>query len=374
MSARPPTSPDGNGDRSTIAKPSPAHSVDQSGRPTYRLRYQELFDLAPDAQVVTDLNGVIFGANLAAAALFGYSKEFLIGKPLGLLFNQASRRRFYQCLVNLQAGHSDEFESLINFRSNGTEAVVQAIATDRSPFDAGSVRWQFQNITRRKRAERELMMRLVTSQENERRRISREIHDHFGQELTALSFGLRDLESDIPEGTPGRRRLRALKEAVDRLGRQAHELAFELRPAALDDLGLKAALEGLIQRWSEDVGIPVGFHFASDGENRAASEAELALYRIIQEALTNIAKHASASSVSVIIEQGRSHLMALVEDNGRGFDAQTQGHGSGLGLLGMSERLSVVGGSLEVESRPGAGTTIRARIPCRIPAEAGSHV
>ncbi len=198
----------------SIGKPSPAHSVDQTGPSAYRLRYQELFDFAPDPQLVTDLSGVIREANHAASALFQYSKEFLIGKPLGLLISKSARQRFYNCLVNLQAGRADEFECRIDGRSSGTEAILRAIATDRSPIDADSVRWQFQDITLRRHAERtqrDLLQRLVAFQENERRRISREIHDHFGQELTALSFGLKDLEVDIPEGTTGRRRLRGSK-------------------------------------------------------------------------------------------------------------------------------------------------------------------
>src|SRR4029077_20896214 len=103
-------------------------------------------------------------------------------------------------------------------------------------------------------------------------------------------------------------------------GRQAHDVAFELRPTALDDLGLRAAIEGLIRRWSDQVGIPAGFHFANAGNVRFTSDVESAVYRVIQEALRNVAKHANASEVSVIVEHGDSHLMALVEDDGQGFD------------------------------------------------------
>src|SRR5262249_50822755 len=153
-------------------------------------------------------------------------------------------------LLRLQWGRSDEFETVLNTKSEEKEMVVRALAIDRSPIMSGCIRWEFQDIDCRMNADQarhELMARLVASQENERRRISREIHDQFGQELTVLSFALKDLEADIPEGTSGRRRLRSLKEAVDRLGHFAHELAFDLRPAALDDLGLRAAVEALVQ-------------------------------------------------------------------------------------------------------------------------------
>jgi signal transduction histidine kinase len=204
---------------------------------------------------------------------------------------------------------------------------------------------------------------LVSSQEDERRRISREIHDRLGQELVALKLGLNRLESDFPEGTSGRSRLRELQESVDRLGRQAHDLAFDLRPSALDDLGLRAAVEGLIRRWSQRIGIAAGLHFAGDGNERASLEVESAVYRVVQEALTNVAKHSNATEVSIIVEHGESHLMALIEDNGAGFDPDTRVSTSKLGLLGMDERLSLVGGALQVESSPGAGTTVRALIP-----------
>lgn len=339
----------------------------------YQLRYQELFDFAPDAQFVTDAKGIIREANHAAAALFGHSKEYLIGKPLGLCLIQEARAGFYQCLLRLKTSWSQGYECRIDGRSIGIDAVVQAVVTERSRIDPGSVRWHFQDITPRKHAERanrELLQRLLTSQENERRRISREIHDQLGQELTAISFGLKDLEAAISEESPARRRLGTLKEAVDRLGRKAHELAFDLRPAALDDLGLPAAIEAFVQRWSHQTGIPVGLHFASGYTKPVATEAASAIYRVVQEALNNVAKHANASNASVIIEGGPAQLMALIEDDGQGFDADLNGRTGGLGLLGMYERLSLVGGSLQIESSPGRGTTIRARIPCVTATEA----
>jgi PAS domain S-box-containing protein len=370
MSALPPDRPAPHGVLPPVAQGSAARIMGPIGHSSHRPRYHELFDLGPGAQAVTDLWGIILEANFAAAELFGRSRGFLLGKPLGLLLNPESRSRFYQCLAKIGAGWVETFEARTEGKPGQRVSLVRAFASEPSADDRGLVRWLFVDITQRKcveRAQNELMARLVASQENERRRISREIHDQLGQELTALSFSLRNLEAEIPEDCAARKRLPALKELVDRLGREVHELAFELRPAALDDLGLEAAIEGMIQRWSERVGIAVGFHYSdfasADGEKRVASKIESALYRVIQEALNNVAKHAGATTVSVIVEQGISHVMALVEDNGRGFNPEAAGDSKGLGLLGMYERLSVLGGSLQIESSLGGGTTIRARIP-----------
>jgi PAS domain S-box-containing protein len=341
----------------------------------YRLRYQELFEFASVALAVTDRRGVILEANHAVAALLRHSKEFLIGKPLGLLLEPGLRNRFYTCLVELAAEgrSSGVFESQLSARCGGKEVALRAFAVATPWKGSGSVRWQFEDISLRKHADRtrrDLLRRLVTLQENERRRISREIHDQLGQELTALNLGLKSLESEIPEGSAGRRRLRELQDSVDRLGRQTHDMAFDLRPAALDDLGLRAAIHELIRRWSLRVGIPADFHFGSTGNGRVSSDVESAVYRVVQEALTNVAKHSNATSVSVIVEHGDSHLMALVEDDGKGFDPELPESASRLGLLGMYERLSLVGGSLQVESSPGSGTTVRARVPCKHATEA----
>jgi PAS domain S-box-containing protein len=368
------TEPADEADHFSPGRATPARSLDQATYPLYRLRYQELFDFARVPQLVTDLRGVISEVNHAMAALFGISREFLIGKPLGLLISPESRRRFYHSLVNLRGGGSDRFEALITARTKRKATMVQAVALEESPPADGSIRWQLEDVSYRgddQRLQRELMRRIVTSQEEERRRISREIHDQFGQELTALTFGLKELESYVADGTAGWHRLRALKQIVDRLSRQAHDLAAELRPAALDDLGLRAAIEGLVQRWSDEAGLSVGLHFLNDVENSLGSEVESTLYRVIQEGLTNIAKHADASSVSVIVEKQGAHAIAIIEDDGRGFDPETQRTTPGLGLMGMNERLSLLGGSLQVESSPGSGTTLRALIPLAIATKAG---
>jgi PAS domain S-box-containing protein len=226
-------------------------------------------------------------------------------------------------------------------------------------------------VAERRRAEAartELLRRLVTAQEDERRRVSRELHDGLGQELTALILGLKALEETVPRDAPSRGRLREVEAIVGRIGREAHDLAVELRPTALDDLGLGSALAAYVARWSERTGVLAAFQSPGLDGDRLPPEVETTVYRFVQEALNNVAKHAGARRASVIVERHRGEITALVEDDGRGFDPERAGPGSarrGLGLLGMRERVALVGGALLIESEDGGGTTVRARIALR---------
>ncbi len=334
----------------------------------HRLRYHELFEFAPYCQLVTDSDGVILEANHAAAALFKCPKEFLIDKPLGLLVRQGARCRLYDCLAKLRRGGSpDEFDMQVGRTTDIRDVEVRATATGTQAAVWPAFRWLIRDVTEHRRAEAartELLRQLVTAQENERRRISREIHDRLGQELTGLTLALKVLEADILDGTRAKGRLVELRETVDRIGREAHELALELRPAALDDLGLRAALDTLIRRWSLRAGVAAQFHFDAPGTGRFPSEVETAVYRVVQEALTNVAKHADARRVCVVVEHHHGQLVAIVEDDGRGFEPEATSRIGRLGLSGMNERVTLVDGTFQVESSNGAGTTVRARILC----------
>jgi PAS domain S-box-containing protein len=213
----------------------------------------------------------------------------------------------------------------------------------------------------------EFMQQLINAKEAERHRIARELHDQMGQHLTALILGLKMLRDGMPESSPARERLLQLQELAHVIGKEVHHLALELRPTALDDLGLHTALVNYVEEWSERSGVGVDFHSTGLDGKRLPSPIETALYRIVQEGLTNVLKHAQAQRVSLILQRSRDQVQAILEDNGRGFDAEavmgswrTQGR---LGLLGMRERVALVGGTLTIESTPGRGTTIFARIP-----------
>jgi len=216
------------------------------------------------------------------------------------------------------------------------------------------------------RARTELLSRLVFAQEDERRRIAREMHDQFGEQLTALGRSIGALK-EASAGSPG---IASLVDALEKIARQidrdVDQLVWELRPTALDDLGLRAALANYIQDWSRRVNIPAEFHTSGLLDDRLASEAETTLYRIAQEALTNVAKHARAQRVDVLLERQADSVLLIVEDDGVGFDAspaREEGAAEpGFGLLGMQERAALVGATVEIESTAGKGTTVFLRM------------
>jgi signal transduction histidine kinase len=211
-----------------------------------------------------------------------------------------------------------------------------------------------------RRVASDALRRVVAAQEQERRRLARELHDETGQALTSILLGLRTVEEAGGE-TEMRAAVAEVRDLVRSTLQDVRQLAVELRPKALDDFGLAAALERLTESFAEQTGIAVGFESALPAE-RLAPEIETALYRIVQECLTNIVKHARAGSVSIVLGRKPDAVTAIVEDDGVGFDpARTRD--DGLGLIGMRERVALVGGRLTIESRPGAGTTFVAEVP-----------
>ncbi|HEU4929539.1 MAG TPA: sensor histidine kinase, partial [Candidatus Krumholzibacteria bacterium] len=205
-------------------------------------------------------------------------------------------------------------------------------------------------------------------QEDERRRISRELHDGLGQRLSGLKMALQLLEDDATDkGRAPSSQLEQLSRDIDQMIVEVRRLSYNLRPAALDDFGLVAAIEMLCKDFVKTNHIEVHFE---PGERDAPhdSHVDIAVYRIVQEALSNVAKHASASRVKVDLRRRDASIVVMVEDDGRGFDPaelHVEGDGSGLGLVGMMERTELLGGRFDVQSRVGAGTRIEAELPLR---------
>lgn len=224
----------------------------------------------------------------------------------------------------------------------------------------------------------ELLRRLVTAQEEERRRISRELHDQTGQHLTALLLGLKTLNNSTDNGSTSlHKSLFQLEKLTERLVEEAHHLAWDLRPAALDDLGLETAISNYVEKWSERNPISLDFHSGLN-KVRLPSPIETAVFRIVQEALTNVLKHAQATRVSVMLEYRYDELLVIVEDDGCGFQPEIPlkvKERGGLGLVGINERVALVGGKLNIESAPGCGTTLAIRIPASasVPQEAFAY-
>jgi len=209
------------------------------------------------------------------------------------------------------------------------------------------------------RVARDAVRRVVAAQELERRRLARELHDETGQALTSILLGLRALE-EAPDDDERRQAAGDLRELVVSTLQDVRRLAVELRPKALDDFGLVPALERLVDSFSEQSGIEV--QLESRLPERLSPEVETALYRIVQEALTNVLKHASARHVSILLVRRERSVSAVIEDDGQGF-VPSEAREDGLGLVGMRERLELVDGRFDVESQPGAGTTIVAEVP-----------
>src|ERR1700730_6063796 len=212
-----------------------------------------------------------------------------------------------------------------------------------------------------------LQRRLVNAEERERLRLSHELHDQTGQSLTAAMLELRNIEPLVTED--GRKRLHILRERMAEIGKVLHRVAWELRPASIDELGLASALNNYVSEWGAQYDIEVDFYSGGDSKlDELSDEARTTIFRVAQEGLTNVVKHArGATSVSVVIECVNAMIQLVIEDNGCGFNSSAAVEHPdthrGFGLAGMRERLSLLSGELEIESWIGAGTTIFARIP-----------
>jgi signal transduction histidine kinase len=206
------------------------------------------------------------------------------------------------------------------------------------------------------RVARDALQRAVEGQELERRRLARELHDETGQALTSILLGLKSLE----ENGDGGEAVSRLRDLVVQTLQDVRRLAVELRPTALDDFGLPTALERLVNTFAEQTGATVMLE-SRLGDDRLPADVETALYRIVQEALTNVVKHAQADRVSILLQRKDGLVVAVIEDDGRGFVSGSDG--GGLGLVGMKERVELVKGRLQIETSEGKGTTLVVEVP-----------
>jgi signal transduction histidine kinase len=210
------------------------------------------------------------------------------------------------------------------------------------------------------RIARDALRRIVDAQELERRRLARELHDETGQALSSILLGLKALEEKV-EGDGARRAVSDVRELVVATLRDVRRLAVELRPKVLDDFGLVPALERLTHGFAETTRIAVDLE-ASAITERLPPEIETAIYRIVQESLTNVVKHARAGRVSVLLTRADGSIKAVIEDDGTGFDPSAT-DGGGIGLVGMRERIELLDGTLTVESSATTGTTVAVEVP-----------
>jgi signal transduction histidine kinase len=225
-------------------------------------------------------------------------------------------------------------------------------------------------MTVRRRAEREreqVLRQLMTAQEEERRRISRDLHDQMGQQITGLLLALKALEDADTSKPRMRDHLSRAQALANTISVELHQLALQLRPTSLDDLGLEQALASYVEEWARQARVKLDTHMHGLDRQRLSMPIATTAFRVVQEALTNVLKHARAHSVSLIVERQAHDLVITVEDDGRGFDVEAMLAGISaedrLGLLGMRERVALVGGTLTFDSTPSHGATVLVRIP-----------
>lgn len=333
---------------------------------------RQIWNSGPTMMFIKDIQGRYADINPQFLKLTTLSRDQILGKTDADIFPSQQAASFHANDAKvLEAGLPMEFEE-VALHADGlhTSIVYKFPLRDREGrvYAIGGV---VTDITERKQVEtirRQHLERVMAAQEEERARIARELHDETGQSLMALLFGLRALEKSLASET-------AKKQAHD-LGQMTKasitnikRMALGLRPSLLDDLGLEAALTRLGDDFTSTNKIPIGVQVNGLDGTRLPPEIESALYRIAQEALTNIAKHASARMVSAIVTLTPSHVRMIVEDNGRGFDAEgfirSESAKRHLGLQGMRERVALLNGTLEIESAPGTGTTVYVQIPIR---------
>lgn len=222
--------------------------------------------------------------------------------------------------------------------------------------------WLFEQVRAGRERLQSLSRRLVEIQESERRYISRELHDEAGQALTSLKLGLHLLERDANQPEAIIAGVVELKTMADEILEDLHRLAMDLRPASLDYLGLVAALRQYVEAISDKHGLTVQFETLGFNE-RLPLDIETALYRIVQEAMTNVIRHSGATRADVILEKRHDKLIIIVEDNGVGFDPSTLVNGKRLGIVGMQERAEMLGGDFTVERSARSGTTVLVEVP-----------
>jgi PAS domain S-box-containing protein len=325
----------------------------------------KLFERLPQPVIVMDENGRALRVNPEFARVFGYTSEETVGRRLCDLIVPGDLGQDSDTEPELAPeGRQGEVE-VVRQRKDGSQLHVLVVSVTVSLPGRRTELWTiYRDITARKRAEASLQAvssRLLEVQEAERRHLARELHDEVGQLLTGLRLLLKlngDASIDTIKG-----RFDQARSIVDDLFGTVRRLSFDLRPADLDQFGLLPALLALFERYTSQTGILVDFKHR-DVDRRFESKVETAAYRVVQQALTNTAQHAGVAGVTVRLWAEANKLHLQVEDRGRGFDPEiVMKVTRSSGLFGMSERTSLVGGRMTIDSTPGEGTTITAELP-----------
>ena len=336
-----------------------------------------LLDSASQSVVAVSPDGKIVLVNGNTEKMFGYSRKELLGQSLELLVPQKAWGRHVghhvAFFANMRSRPIGEALDLAGRRKDGTTFPVE-IGLSGIETATGKLAVAFvSDITERRRLEQAaqthgeeahaLAASLLRAQEDERRRVSRELHDQICQQLASLAIDIGGLAADPPAPRDAQRRLKELQARVVKASEETRHIAYELHPSVLDDLGLVASLQGLCKEFSgraknmalqfTDVALPAS----------VPREVASCLFRVAQESLQNVAKHAKARKVSVALSLQKENVVLTIADDGAGFDQTAVKGRGGLGLIGMDERARLVNGKLSIETRPGHGTRIALVVP-----------
>ncbi len=333
-----------------------------------------ILDAIPQAVVGLENRRINF-ANAAVEEVFGWLPEELIGKSVTLFYRNAEEaeeiaRNFYTTLE-----HQRTFVAEFPCRRKDGQDILCRIRSSRIGERLTKERRiviTYVDITEQRRAEEELAnsreqlrnlsIYLQSVREKESTRIAREIHDELGQSLTAIQMDLSWLDTRLPQDASLKEKVQRMRHLVDTTIGSVHRISTELRPILLDDLGLTAAIEWQVQEFQKRTGVQCDARLDCK-ESSVDKDLATALFRIFQETLTNIARHAGASRVKVRLVEKGDELRLDVSDNGKGITPEQAGDPKSFGIVGIRERVNLWGGSVSINGKPGKGTTIRVRIP-----------
>jgi PAS domain S-box-containing protein len=327
--------------------------------------YRAVFESAPDGILVVDADGVIRDVNPQIESLFGYAREEFLGEPVEMLVpevfrtaHREHRARFYR---NPNARSMGIGMELRGRRKDGSEVPVEISLSPWTHEGEEHVICTVRDVSDRKRL-RDFSEGALRSVEEERQRIARELHDDTAQRLATLMLRVR-LLTHVQEDGRRTMALEELREDLLEVAEGVKRIARGLRPPELEDVGLVTAIQAHLRDLREGADFEVEGHFEAV-DHLLEDESKLALYRIVQESLSNALRHSGAGRATLTVEASSDRVVAVVKDMGRGFSAAHAAKGGGgLGLIGMQERAVMLGGRVTVDSTPGQGTRVRVELP-----------
>lgn len=333
-----------------------------------------IVETSHDSIITIDLDMVITSWNKAAEGLYGYPASEAIGKSLTTLTLPKDFQRLLDKIEKIKESKQVEVFESERVGKDKAHMILEVVVSPVLDVDGEIIGLSTiaRDLTARRVAEKamhdkDVLHRMIIAQEDERARISRDLHDELGQQVTALKFAVERAKRFCGEGE-ARENIEALAEVAESIDKSVDFLAWELRPALLDNVGLIAAVENYLAQWSSRAGVAAEMQRAGLSDRSLAPNVETNLYRIIQESLNNTHKHAEASRVDLFLEVRDHEIIVIIVDDGKGFSLRNKKKlTKGLGLTGMRERASLLGGTLQLDSAPGSGTSIHLKVPLSPP-------